>query len=216
MRVYFKYRESFKLAKCDFLSERFEFVGRDIMPTGNTTAASKYDLINDWKLPDTAAGLHSFVSLINFYKKFSPLFEVKAKPLRTLYTKWHHKNIPLSAWTPPLRRIFEDLKSDITSSPVMARYDSTKPCFLKTDWSSRAMSFILMQPEDTEASAIALKLLQSTGVNQFDASLDGPRLQPIDAGCRLCTEAESHHHSCIGEIGAGRWGISKNKVYLWG
>ena len=74
MRVYFKYRESFKLAKCDFLSERFEFVGRDIMPTGNTTAASKYDLINDWKLPVTAAGLHSFVSHINVYNKFSPLF----------------------------------------------------------------------------------------------------------------------------------------------
>ena len=43
MRVYFKYHESLKLGKYDFLLERFEFVGRDIMPTGNTTAVSKYD-----------------------------------------------------------------------------------------------------------------------------------------------------------------------------
>ena len=69
MRVYFKYRESFKLGKCDFLSERFEFIGRNIMPTGNTTTTSKYDLITDWKLPTIAAGLHSFVSLVNFYKR---------------------------------------------------------------------------------------------------------------------------------------------------
>ena len=41
MRVYFKYREYFKLGKYDFLSERFEFVGRNIMPMGNTAAASK-------------------------------------------------------------------------------------------------------------------------------------------------------------------------------
>ena len=68
-RVYFKYCESFKLVKYDFLSERFEFVGCDIMPTGNTTAASKYNLITDWKLPTIAAGLHSFVSLVNFYKR---------------------------------------------------------------------------------------------------------------------------------------------------
>lgn len=98
----------------------------------------------------------------------------------------------------------------------MARYDSTKPYFLKIDWSSRAMSFILMQPDDSVASTTALQLLRSTGENKFDSTLDGPRLQPIDAGCRLCTEAESHHHNCIEEIGAGRWGSSKNKVYLFG
>lgn len=47
MRIYFKYKESFKRGKYDFLSECFEFLGRDNMPTGNTTAASKYDLVTD-------------------------------------------------------------------------------------------------------------------------------------------------------------------------
>ena len=47
MRIYFKYRESFNSVKCDFLSDRFEFVGCDIMPTDNITALSKHDLITD-------------------------------------------------------------------------------------------------------------------------------------------------------------------------
>ena len=88
--------------------------------------------------------------------------------------------------------------------------------FLKTDWSSRAMSFILMQPDNSEASVHALEELKTSGVNRFDYTMGGPRLQPINAGCRLCTESEQHHHSCIGEIGAGRWIIAKNKIYLWG
>ena len=127
MRVYLKYRESFKQSKCDFLSERFEFVGRDITPIGNTTASSNYDLITDWKHSETAAGLHPFISLINLYKKFSPLFELKAKPLRNLYMKYLHKDIPISAWTEDLQTLFASLKIDITSVPIMDRYDSSKP-----------------------------------------------------------------------------------------
>ena len=216
LRVYLKYRQSFRFKKCDFLSERFEFVGHDIMPCGNTTAASKYDLINDWKLPTTADGLHSFVSLINYYNRFCPLFEVRARPLRTLYTEHLHKKIPSTAWTPELKRLFESLKHDVTSSPVLARYDSSKPCFLKTDWSSRAMSFILMQPDNSSESSAALKKTIPYQDNNFETTLGGARLQPIASGCRLCTESESHHHSFIGEIGAGRWGIAQNKAFLWG
>ena len=108
------------------------------------------------------------------------------------------------------QRVICVIKIDITSSPIMARYDSSKPCFLKTDWSS--MSFILMQPDNSEASEHALEELKTTGVNKFDTSMGGPRLQPVNAGCRLCTESEQHHHSCIGEIGAGRWSIAKNKI----
>ena len=40
MRVYFKYRDSFRRSKCGFLAERFEFVGRNIMPTSNTNAST--------------------------------------------------------------------------------------------------------------------------------------------------------------------------------
>ena len=46
-RIYLKYRVTLKLSKCNFLFDRFEFVGHDILSTGNTTAGSKYDLIND-------------------------------------------------------------------------------------------------------------------------------------------------------------------------
>jgi len=73
-----KYRLSLKLNKCDFLQERFEFVGHDIHTHGNSPAQSKFDLINDWPLPTTVHSLHSFTSLCNFYHKFLPWFEIAA------------------------------------------------------------------------------------------------------------------------------------------
>ena len=57
-----------------------------------------------------------------------------------------------------------------------------------------------MQPDNSEESVVVLLLLQITDENKFDYSLDGPRLQPIKAGCRLYSKVESHHHSCICKI----------------
>ena len=37
-RIFFKHRTSFNFKKCEFFAERFEFVGHDILPQGNTTA----------------------------------------------------------------------------------------------------------------------------------------------------------------------------------
>ena len=215
-RVYLKYRTTLKLPKCDFFKKKFEFVGHDILPHGNTTASSKYGLIQDWKLPETAESLHSFISLCNFYNKFLPLFELKIVPLRRLCAQYNRKRLPNEVWTPELKTLFESLKDDLTSAPVLARFDSSKPVFLKTDWSAIGMSFILMQPENGTASRKATDTLLSTGQCLFDLKMAGPRLQPFASGYRACTETEKHYHSFVGESAALRWAIAKNKDYLWG
>ena len=66
-KVYMKYRVSLKIKKCSFFKDRFEYVGRDIMSLGNTTAQSKYDFIKRWSRPSIGEQLHSFVSFCNFY-----------------------------------------------------------------------------------------------------------------------------------------------------
>jgi hypothetical protein len=46
-KIFQKYRVSFQLKKCEFFKDRIEYVGHDLRPTGNSPAASKFDLIND-------------------------------------------------------------------------------------------------------------------------------------------------------------------------
>jgi hypothetical protein len=107
-----------------------------------------------------AKGLHSFVSLCNYYHRFCPCFEVAVKLFRSLISKFHRQPIPAEQWMPDLVSLFAKLKSDIISSPLLARYDSSKPCFLKTDWSARPFGFILIQPDNSPISISALALLQ--------------------------------------------------------
>jgi hypothetical protein len=78
------------------------------------------------------------------------------------------------------------------------------------------MSWILMQPDDSDASTVALALLRSKGTCNFDVTLNGACLCHIRFGSRSCTERKRHYHSIVGEAGCGRWAISQNRKVLWG
>jgi hypothetical protein len=214
--VFMKYRVTFQLKKCEFLTNRVEYVGHDITPDGNCPAESKFNLVTDWPLPATGQSLSSFIGLLTFYNIYCPYFEIRIKPLRALERQHHRKPIPSPLWTPPLTALWDELKLSITSSPCLARYDSSLPCFLKTDWASTGMGWILMQPDNSDASRIALALLRSTGECTFDLTMNGARLRPVRFGSRGCTSLEEDYHSFVGETGCGRWSISQNRKFLWG
>ena len=63
-KVLKKYRVSFRLDKREFLKDRMEYFGHDLTPTGNVPEKSKLNMINEWKIPTSSQGLHSFIGLI--------------------------------------------------------------------------------------------------------------------------------------------------------
>ena len=207
-QVFTKYRLSFKLTKCEFFKKRVEFVGHDLTIYGNCPAASKFDLIRDWPLPPHAISLLSFIGLCSFYSRYCPWFETNIKPLRKLQRFFHRQPIPIMAWTPILITLFDNCKQHLVSSPLLLRYDSSKPAFLKTDWSAGGMGYLLMQADDSPQSIEAVQKLESTGDCTFDLSLDGPRLRPVFFGSRSNQPYEEHYHSFVGEVACGHWAIS--------
>ena len=124
-----KYRVSFRSDKYEFLKSRVEYVGHDILRKGNYPAQSKFNLIQDWKLPTHGFPLFSFIGLVNFYLKYAPYMEMKLKPVRNLVKSHYRKLIPPSSWTKELTQLFGDFKICITSLPVLARFDSKKILF---------------------------------------------------------------------------------------
>ena len=139
--------------------------------------------------------------------------DIRLKPLRKLLNQYYRKTIPMMAWTPDLISLFEELKVIITSYPVLVRFASLKPTFLKIDLSAEGMGWILMQPiDDIESTKALLKCGECT----FDLSNDGDRLRPVRFGSRACTDFERKYHSFVGETASSRWEISQNKHYLWG
>ena len=96
--------------------------------------------MNDWILPTSGQSLFSFIGLVNCYRRYDPYIEIKLKPLRALVKQFYRKEIPSIAWTPALFKLFADLKVCITSAPILTRFDTTLPTFLKKDWSSEGIS----------------------------------------------------------------------------
>ena len=162
--VYKKYRLSFNPKKCDFFKSRFKWLGHDVRTNGNIPAASKFNLLTDWPVPDTGVSLSSFLGLVTFYNCYFADYDAQSRPLQDLAKQFHCVAIPPHAWTPLLRTAFHELKLVVTSDPCLAQFDSSLPTFLKTDWSAPVgMSYVLMQPVDNTASRRALSILEAGG-----------------------------------------------------
>ena len=96
-------------------------------------AQSKFDTINDWKLPTNGQALLLFIGLVNFYHIYAPHFKVKMNPLCRFLIVFCKNPIPLMDWTPALIYLFDELKKGVTSSPVLAVFVPDKIDLIKTD-----------------------------------------------------------------------------------
>ena len=162
-------------------------------------------------MPTHGTALLSFIGLCSFYSRYCPWFETGIKPLRRLQRLFHHANLPIIAWSPSNISIFIDCKTNIVSSSLLLRCDSSKPFFFKTDWPANGMGYILMQPDNYSESIRTLAILEESGDCTFELSLKGPRLHPVLFGSRSNLPYDMHHHSFVGEIACGRWSIAHNR-----
>ena len=151
-----------------------------------------------------------------FYNNYVPWFESNIKHFRRLQRLYHRQVLPLLAWSPQLIDVFKNCKPNLVTSPLLLRYDSSKPTFLKTDWSTGGMGYIFMQPGNSPIAIAAIELLQSTDEFIFDQTLSGPRLTPVLFNSRSNLVHEKYYHSFVSEIAYGRWSISCLRKYLWG
>jgi hypothetical protein len=145
----------------------------------------------------------SFVSLCSFYQRYVPWFEVGITELRRMVRRYSRKAIPIVEWTETRIALFDSMKEALTSSPVLAQFDSSKPVFLKTDWSASGMGFILMQPDGSKESLAAIAKLAVGEDNEFDTAMTGARLWPVLFGSRKCDDRETRYHSMVGEAACG-------------
>ena len=154
--------------------------------------------------------------VLYFYNCFSPWFEVNIKLLRILQRRYHRKIIPTPLWTTDLLDLFQLCKTNLTSSPVLARFDSNKPAFLNTDWSAEGMGYILLQPDDSVEAVSVTKLLLETGECLFELLPTSPRLRAVTFNPRGNKSYEQSYRSFVGKTTCGRWVINHLRRYLWG
>ncbi|KAJ3666019.1 hypothetical protein Zmor_001477 [Zophobas morio] len=125
--------------KCSFFSNSVKFLGHILTSDGIKTNSDKIAAIKLLRPPSNRKRLQSFIQTCSWYRKFVSEFSEIAHPLSNLLKK----NASFQFGEAELRA-FETLKERLTTAPVLAQADQTKPYILRTDASCYALGAVLL------------------------------------------------------------------------
>ena len=128
---------------------------------GIKTDPDKIQALKDWPVPTNVNDLRKFLGFASYFRRFVPGFSQIAKPLHSLL-----KNIPKKKskqkprkcesidpeipfiWKSEQQNAFDTLIKLLSSAPVLAFADFSKPFIVHTNASADGISGILYQEQD--------------------------------------------------------------------
>jgi len=134
-----------KLSKCEFDQEKVEFLGYVLSGKGISTDPKKIAAIKEWPVPKNIKDVQRFVGLCNYYRRFVKNFSNIAKPLHNL-TKNNVKFI----WDNKCEQAFNELKTRLTTAPILRFPDPQKQFIVECDASNFAIGAVLSQYDDNK------------------------------------------------------------------
>ena len=132
-----------KKSKCAFLLLQVEYLGHQISEKGLQPTAQKLKAIVEAPAPNNVSQLKSFLGMINYYSKFLPNLSTQLAPLYSLLQKNQTWN-----WGKDQQQAFDEAKQLLTSSQVLAHYDSQKDLLLACDASPYGVGAVLSHRMD--------------------------------------------------------------------
>ena len=137
------------LKKCQFGTDRVEFLGFIISTDGVEMNPERVATIKDWPRPKTYRDVQVFLGFSNFYRRFIFGYSSIAAPLTSLLkgSKDGRKTGPLE-WNKDAEEAFQKLRHTFMTAPFLRHYDPHGRLRLETDASNFAMGAILSQPDE--------------------------------------------------------------------
>jgi hypothetical protein len=129
-----------KLSKCDFWLREIKFLGHTISQDGVSVDPEKVQEVMNWKPPTTVRQIRSFLGLAGYYRRFILDFSRIAKPMTELLKKGVKYE-----WSQKCEDAFHALRQHLTTAPVLAQPDNTKPFEVYCDASGTGLGCVLMQ-----------------------------------------------------------------------
>lgn len=114
-----------------------------ISKDGVQTDPQKTERVSSWPAPASKREVQQFLGLASYYRRFVKGFAIIAKPLHYLT----EKNVQFE-WSQAAQAAFEELRSRLTSAPVLAFPDYNRPFILDTDASENGIGAVLSQQQD--------------------------------------------------------------------
>ena len=170
--------------KCSFFQERVRYVGHIVSAKGIETDPEKIEKVRDWPRPQSPEDVRRFLGFCGYYRRFVKDFSKIAKPLNELMptpAKKKRGKRPASTherkkwqWGEAEESAFQQLKAKLTSSPILAFADYSKPMELHCDASGSGLGSVLYQEQDGHKRVIAYA---SRGLSKSEANYPAHKLE---------------------------------------
>jgi hypothetical protein len=154
-----------KFSKCEFWLDSVKFLGHTISSEGISVDPTKVQEVMDWKPPTSVHQICSFLGLAGYYRRFISDFSKIAKPMTELLKKeikFH--------WNDKCEEAFHTLRKLLTTAPVLAQPDNTKPFDVYCDASGTGLGCVLMQ--NNRVIAYASRALRNHEQNYLTHDLE--------------------------------------------
>ncbi|XP_072071838.1 uncharacterized mitochondrial protein AtMg00860-like [Arachis hypogaea] len=126
-----------KFTKCLFGVSEVDYLGHTISSNGVHMDKAKVQAVLDWKQPKNLKQLRGFLGLTGYYRRFIKGYAAIASPLTDLLKKDSFN------WNDKAELAFNQLKSAITSQPVLALPNFALPFEVETDASGNGIGAVL-------------------------------------------------------------------------
>jgi hypothetical protein len=139
-----------KPSKCSFFQSKVKYLGHFVSEKGIETDPSYVNDVSEYPAPRDVKELRRFLGLAGFYRRFQKDYAKIPQPLTSLLTGANPRKAPAKLpketpwqWGPKQQEAFCKLKALLTSAPVLAYPDYTKPFLLRTDASHEGLGAVL-------------------------------------------------------------------------
>lgn len=170
--------------KCQFCQPQVKYVGHIVSASGISTDPEKIKAVLNWEQPTDLRSLQSFLGFCGYYRRFIANYSSIVRPLTDL-TKGYppvkkgqravnsnsaylKKSEPFGdRWTVACTTAFKKIIHCLTTAPVLAFADPTKPYILHVDASFDGLGAVLNQehPEGLRPVAFASRKLRNSERN---------------------------------------------------
>lgn len=155
-----KYNLKLKGSKCEFFQTKVQYLGHVVSSQGVETDSEKIKVLKEWPVPTSVKELRKFLGFAGYYRRYVDGFSKLVKPLNDLLVdhptseKSFKPQTPWK-WNEEHQVAFDTLIRRLSSPPILAYADYSKPFILNVDASSNGLGGVLYQIHDGKESVIS-------------------------------------------------------------
>jgi len=129
-----------RLEKCKFYKQQIKYLGLVISENEVSIDLVKVTGVREWPTLENKTDVQAFLGFMNFYQRFIRDFSTKARPLFDL-----KRSEQVWTWSGKEQAAFEDLKTAVTTAPVLVSPQESDPFQIKANSADFATGAVLSQ-----------------------------------------------------------------------